>query len=97
MRPVSKIVHDCRATIDCTSDVGDKSGESGIPVTREKIISRRREWSILPNIADMLNERGLGKTGTVFNNVEVIDDLAKNSSALSVEWKSDWNYYKNDL
>lgn len=43
MRPVSKIVHDCRATINCTSDVGDKSGESGIPVAREEIISRRRD------------------------------------------------------
>ena len=43
MRPVSRIVHDCRATINCTSDVGDKSGESGIPVAREEIISRRRD------------------------------------------------------
>lgn len=39
----------------------------------------------MPNIVDTLNERGLGITGIVFNDVEVIDDLEKNSSALSVE------------
>lgn len=40
----------------------------------------------MPNIADMLNKRGLGRIGIVFNNVEVIDDLDKNFLALSVEW-----------
>lgn len=53
---------------------------------REEIVSRKRELSVLPNIADMLSKRRLEKIGTVFDNVEVIDDLDKSSLDLSLEW-----------
>lgn len=33
---VIRVVHDCRATINCTSDFVDKSGKSGISVATRR-------------------------------------------------------------